>query len=148
VYGTASAKSFAKLIASVNSKYDFKLQKVPTGMGPSDQQSFYVKNVPVLFFFTGDHPDYHRPSDTADKINTAGMAKVVDFIAELVDYLEAAPERPEFVRVQASTQPTTYMRGPRLGIRPTYGDDKEGVLLSGVTEGTPAAKAGLREGDR
>jgi hypothetical protein len=148
VYGTGSAKAFDTLLGSLNAKYDFKLQKTPTGMGPSDQQSFYVKNVPVLFFFTGDHPDYHRPSDTADKINTAGMAKVVDFITELMDYLEAVPERPEFVRVAGSSQATPHARGPRLGIRPTYGDDKEGVLLSGVTEGTPAAKAGLREGDR
>ncbi|HLN28371.1 MAG TPA: M28 family peptidase [Gemmataceae bacterium] len=148
VYGTGSAKTFDSLIESLNAPYQFKLQKVASGMGPSDQQSFYTKKIPVYFFFTGDHPDYHRPSDTADKIDTAGMAKIADFVTELTDHLEAAPDRPEFVQVPVPAGGTSRMRGPRLGIRPTYGDDKEGVLLSGVTENTPAAKAGLREGDR
>src|SRR5262249_39723377 len=64
VYGTGTAKTFDDLIETLNKKYDFKLQKVRTGTGPSDHASFYVKKVPVFFFFTGDHGDYHRPSDT------------------------------------------------------------------------------------
>jgi hypothetical protein len=148
VYGTGTASSFDKLIESLNAKFGFKLQKVPTGLGPSDQQSFYVKNVPVFFFFTGDHLDYHRPTDTVEKINIDGMVEITELVATLVERLQIAAERPKFVKVKGETSRSPRMQGPRLGIRPTYGDDKEGVLLSGVTEGTPAARAGLREGDR
>jgi hypothetical protein len=148
VYGTGTATTFDKLIDALNTKLGFQLQKVTTGMGPSDQQSFYVKNIPVFFFFTGDHPDYHRPSDTADKINMEGMEQVSDLVESLIDNLRTTRERPTFVKVKGGMSASPGMRGPRLGIRPTYGDDKDGVLLSGVTEGTPAAKAGLREGDR
>jgi Zn-dependent M28 family amino/carboxypeptidase len=149
VYGTGTAKTFDKLIDSLNAKFGFQIKKVASGMGPSDQQSFYVKKIPVFFFFTGEHKDYHRPSDTADKINLAGMTKVADLVENLVYYLQSVSERPQFVKVSepaASNRP--HMNGPRLGIMPSYNDDKEGVLLGGVSEGTPAAKAGLKEGDR
>jgi hypothetical protein len=147
VYGTKTSPGFDKLIDELNAPFGFYLQKVPTGMGPSDQQSFYLKKIPVYFFFTGDHPDYHRPSDTSDKINLAGMARIADLVENLVEHLRTLPERPAYVKVKGGdTSPR--MQGPRLGIRPTYGDDKEGVLLSGVVDDTPAAKAGLKEGDR
>jgi hypothetical protein len=148
VYGTGSAKTFDKLIDSLNAKFDFQLRKVPTGMGPSDQQSFYVKKIPVFFFFTDDHPDYHRPSDTSDKINLSGMSRIADLVENLISYLESTSDRPQYVEIKASPGGTPRMTGPRLGIMPSYGDDKEGVLVGGVTAGMPAAKAGLREGDR
>jgi hypothetical protein len=148
VYGTGSAKTFDKLIDTLNMPYHFKLQKVPTGMGPSDQQSFYAKKVPVFFFFTGDHPDYHRPSDTSDKINVAGMRRVADLVEGLVGRLATEPERPQFVQVAGGSGGSPGVSVPRIGIMPSYGDDKEGVLLGGVVEGGPAAKAGLKEGDR
>ncbi|TMQ32262.1 MAG: M28 family peptidase [Planctomycetota bacterium] len=157
-------------IDTVNVRYDFKLQKIASGMGPSDQQSFYEKKIPVFFFFTGDHPDYHRPSDTADKINVPGMARVADLVEDLTEYLDTVPQRPQYVQVislsaaalkkrvgiaagsaaaLAGSRETSYrMQGPTLGIMPAYDDDKEGVLLSGVRPGGPAAKAGLKEGDR
>ena len=68
-------------------------------MGPSDQQSFYEKKIPVFFFFTGDHPDYHRPSDTADKINFTGMARIANMVEDLIANLEADPVRPDYVEV-------------------------------------------------
>jgi hypothetical protein len=148
VYGTGSAKTFDKLIDSTNQKYGFHISKVQTGMGPSDQMSFYLKNIPVYFFFTDLHGDYHRPSDTADKINVPGMARIANMVADVVSRLAAVPERPEFVKVPGGPPPLTRGQAPRLGIQPSYGDDKEGVLLGGVSEGTPAAKAGLKEGDR
>jgi hypothetical protein len=147
VYGTGTAKTFEELIDSLNKKHDFQLKKVASGMGPSDQMSFYTRKVPVFFFFTNDHPDYHRPSDTADKINVPGMRRVADLVEEVTAHLAAVPEPPEYVKV---TGPAMAGMGdaPRLGVRPDYGDDGEGVLLSGVNEGTPAEKAGLKEGDR
>jgi hypothetical protein len=148
VYGTGTAKTFDKLIDAVNAKYGFRLHKIASGYGPSDQDSFYRKKIPVFFFFTGDHADYHRPSDTADKINVAGMRKVVDFVEELVRHLDRAPERPQYVRIVEPRSARPEGRIPRLGIRPEYGDSDEGVLLSGVSDGGPAARAGLKEGDR
>jgi hypothetical protein len=148
VYGTGSAKTFDVLIEELNRGFKFKLQKVPSGFGPSDHASFYAKSIPVFFFFTGDHPDYHRPSDTADKINVHGMRRVTDLVENLVSYLAAVPERPQYVKVTGSSGATPGFEGPRLGIRPSYDDDKEGVLLEGVAEGGAAEKAGLKAGDR
>jgi S1-C subfamily serine protease len=103
----------------------------------------------VFFFFTGDHEDYHRPSDTADKINVPGMRRVTDLTADLVDHLARESERPEYVKVAGGNVVSLGgVTGPRLGIRPSYGDTGEGVLLGGVSEGAPAAKAGMQEGDR
>jgi hypothetical protein len=149
VYGTGSASGFDALLDSVNKKYDFKFQKVPTGEGPSDQESFYLKNIPVLFFFTGDHPDYHRPSDTVDKINVPGMERVADLVEDLVEHLESVPERPKFVKVPRRPGGERRMGGgPRLGIMPEYGTEGDGVVVGGVLEDRPAAKAGVKEGDR
>jgi hypothetical protein len=148
VYGTGTSKTFDELIDGLNRKYDFKLQKVPGGSGPSDHASFYAKQIPVFFFFTDNHPDYHRPSDTAEKINLVGLRRITDLVEELTDHLATVPERPHYVRVASSGSSPGRMRGPRLGIQPSYGDDKEGVLLDAVVEGGAAAKAGLKGGDR
>lgn len=147
VWGTGTAKSFDSLIENLNRKYDFKLQKKPTGYGPSDHASFYAKQVPVLFLFTGDHADYHRPSDTVERINFEGMTRIVNLTEELVEHLSKAPEKPEYQKMLADKRPNPG-QVPRIGIRPDYGDDQDGVLLSGVVDGGPADKAGLKEGDR
>jgi hypothetical protein len=148
VHGTGTAKSFNKLMDDVNEGFDFQFQKVAGGFGPSDHASFYARSIPVLFFFTGDHPDYHRPSDTADKINITGMRKVADLAEQVILRLDNASQRPEFVKVIAPRR-TGGPRGPRLGFMPAYGDDEaNGVLVDGVMEGGPAAKAGIKEGDR
>src|SRR6202011_5293936 len=120
--GTGTAKTFDKLIDSLNENYQFQLHKVPSGFGPSDHSSFYLRKIPVFFFFTGDHPDYHKPTDTVDKINVAGMTRVADLVEDLVGYLENVAERPKYVKVPR--RPGSGMRmgaGPRLGIMPEYG---------------------------
>lgn len=148
VYGTGSSPSFDAVINRIDRPYGFRLHKVPSGSGPSDQDSFYHKGIPVYFFFTDDHPDYHRPSDTVDKINFHGMAEVADMVADVVTYLATVPARPRYVKVPEPKMNRPEGNIPRLGIRPSYGDSDEGVLLAGVSEGGPAAKAGLKEGDR
>jgi hypothetical protein len=147
VQGTATARNFDALLTQLNRKFDFKVTKLPGGIGPSDHSSFYAKKIPVFFFFTGDHSDYHRPGDTADKINVAGMRKVADLVEELTERLMEAPDRPIFVKAAEPPQ-RRYGSIPRLGVMPSYGDSGEGVLLSGVSDGGPASKAGLKEGDR
>jgi hypothetical protein len=147
VYGTGTSKEFDGLIEKLNTKFDFQLRKVPGGSGPSDHASFYAKQIPVLFFFTDDHEDYHRPSDTADKVNVAGMRRIADLTEHVATYLAAVKERPNYIKI-ASPARTGGPAGPRIGIRPSYGDDKDGVLLDGVVEGGAASKAGLKEGDR
>jgi Zn-dependent M28 family amino/carboxypeptidase len=149
VYGTGSAGGFNDLVDSLNKKFDFQFKKVATGMGPSDQQSFYLKNIPVLFFFTDVHPDYHRPSDTVEKINFAGMVKIAEFVEQLAATLTTVASRPVYVKVTSTDSASTpHTAVPSVGIRPSYADEGPGVLLDGVSEGRPAAKAGVKGGDR
>jgi Zn-dependent M28 family amino/carboxypeptidase len=147
IEGAGTAKTFNDLLDRINAHYGFALKRVASGYGPSDQFSFCEVGVPVLFFFTNDHPDYHKPSDTADKINVPGMERVLDMAADVMDDLATVRERPQYVKLArpASSAPGDM---PRLGIRPDYTDDKAGVLVGGVTEGGPAARGGIKAGDR
>jgi aminopeptidase YwaD len=125
----------------------FALQLNDDGFGPSDHSSFYGKKIPVLFFFTGTHDDYHKPSDTADKINYKGEEKIVDYLARLEGVIDRSPKRPTY----AVAKPTNAGRmgfNVYLGTVPNYADSDTGLVLDGVRDGSPAAKAGLKAGDR
>jgi S1-C subfamily serine protease len=118
--------------------------------GPSDHSSFYAAGRPVLFLFTGAHPDYHRPGDTWDKINAAGLAQVTAFAARVVDAVAASAAPPAYVRVAA--RPGASGRGagygPFFGVVPEFGEsDRPGVRVGGVRAGSPADRAGVRQGD-
>lgn len=148
--GIGTAKEFSSLIDEINKKYDFQVSKTASGFGPSDHTSFARKRVPVFFFFTGMHQEYHRPADTIDTINFAGLKKVVDMCGDLVGRLANQKEKPVYVQTSAPAQSSTG-RGdmPRLGIMPgNYNDAEErGVAVGGVIDKGPAQKAGLKEGD-
>jgi hypothetical protein len=123
------------------------------GYGASDHTSFTAKQVPTLFFFSGLHSDYHKPSDTWDKINAPDAVRVLHEVSEIARSLADAPERPRFVRV-ASNPHSGKMDtsggggyGPYFGSVPDFGGPPHGVRFSDVREGSPAAKAGLRAGD-
>jgi Zn-dependent M28 family amino/carboxypeptidase len=124
-----------------------------TGYGSSDHTSFTTKQVPVLFFFSGLHADYHKPSDTWDKINAAESVKLLDFIASAATKVGNQPERPKFVRVTTSHQPLGAGSssgggyGPYFGSIPDFAEPPTGVRFSDVREGSPASKAGLKGGD-
>jgi hypothetical protein len=149
VYGTGTAKNFDALLEAANKKFDFYLAKSPSGYGPSDQTSFYEKKIPVFFFFTGNHRDYHKPSDTADKINVAGMARVADLVQELTTRVAALPERPQYVKVASAMHGVSRVKIPILGFMPgNYGEPDGGVLIAEVRAGGPAEKGGIKEGDR
>jgi hypothetical protein len=148
VEGSGTAKSFNALLDDLAAKHDFVMKKQAGGYGPSDHASFDEAAVPVIFYWTDYHDDYHKPSDTPDKINYAGMCKVLDLTEETLARLAAVPERPEYVHIPAPKMPKYSTGGPRLGIRPSYGDDEDGILLAGVSEDGPAYRAGLKKGDR
>ena len=151
VMGTGTAAEFAELLPRVNQATEkFDLKTSADGFGPSDHSSFYKRKVPVLMLFTGAHADYHKPSDTADKINYEGLAKVARFASAIVDSLDARP-RPTYMVAKADTNMGRITGGAGygayLGTIPDYLQTEGGVLLSGVRSGSPAEKAGLLGGD-
>jgi hypothetical protein len=120
--------------------------------GPSDHTSFYLAGRPILFLFTGAHEDYHRPSDTWDKINAEGLRLVTAFTAEVVAALARAPTAPAYVRIDAPPSPPRARGrggyGPSFGIVPGFAVEAEtGVRVAGVRPGSPADQAGVRAGD-
>ena len=116
-----------------------------SGVGPSDHTSFYNGNIPVLFFFTGTHRDYHKPSDDADKINYAGETRVIHYIEQILTKMDAAP-RPAFTRTRESGLARVRFK-VTLGIMPDYTFDDGGVRVDGVSADRPAERAGLQPGD-
>lgn len=127
----------------------FTLELNDDGFGPSDHSSFYGKKIPVLFLFTGSHEDYHKPSDTADKINYEGATDVVYFVADLLKTIDQNPQRPTYTVAKS-----TPMGGGRsgfsvsLGTVPSYAESTDGLVLDGVRDDSPAAKAGVKPGDK
>ena len=147
VGGVGTSPEFRKLVESLNN--GFTLQLNEDGFGPSDHSSFYAKQIPVLFFFSGTHEDYHKPSDTAEKINYEGQAKVAGFVAEIVRAIDRADARPAYALARSS-QPSGRSTGFRvyLGTVPSYAESNDGLLLDAVRDDSPAAKAGLKAADK
>jgi Zn-dependent M28 family amino/carboxypeptidase len=123
----------------------FKIVTDSSGIGPSDHTSFYLAGIPVLFFFTGTHHDYHKPSDDADKINYAGEALVINAIQDVITKVDAAP-KPRFTATKQSSVGKVRFK-VTLGIMPDYAFNDGGVRADGVSDGKPGAKAGLKAGD-
>lgn len=150
VFGTRSSPPFDAIVGAGAKQLGLQTNQTD-GVGPSDHLSFYNKQIPVLHFFTGSHTDYHRPGDTWDKLNYAGMAQIGDLVLGSALAIAALPEAPAFVSLPA--RPPSSGTGERrvggvyLGIIPEYSRSVDGVLLAGVAPGSPAAAAGLREGD-
>ena len=127
---------------------NFELTMTEDGFGPSDHSSFYAKQVPVLFFWTGTHNDYHKPSDTYDKINYEGEARIISFIAGIVRDIDRSDARPKFTIAKSDSQGRSTGFRVYLGTIPNYADSNDGLTLDGVRDDSPAAKAGLKAGDR
>ena len=137
--------------AQKQSNSNFKIEYSAGGYSASDHTSFVAKKIPVLFFFSGLHSDYHKPSDTWDKINAPSAAQLLDMVSDVALQLAAAPARPAFVTV-VEDKPIGGISGgggygPYFGSIPDFGEVKDGVRFSDVRPGSPAAKAGLRAGD-
>lgn len=128
-----------------------------SGYGSSDHTSFTAKQVPVLFFFSGLHGDYHKPSDTWDKINAPGAVEVLELVSDIADRLDNQTERPQFIRVeekennphagQLSGSAGGGGYGPYFGSIPDFAEPPRGVRFADITPESPAGKAGLKAGD-
>ena len=153
VMGVGTASEFPALVRAVNDAAPgthFDLKTSEDGYGPSDHQSFYKKNIPVLMMFTGAHADYHKPSDTWDKLNYPGLARASYYAQALVESLDVRP-RAGFTQAKSDASPGRLAGGggygAYLGTIPDYMQTEGGVLLSGVRDGGPAQKAGLQAND-
>lgn len=157
VYGTGTAEGMDTIVTDANKYFDFKIIKVPGGSGPSDHDSFYRKKIPVLFMFTGTHRDYHRPTDTPDKVNLVGLNKVVGFSEMCLNYFATQPSKPKYLVTKGGWEDPTEDRParsssrpsmPKLGIMPgNYESTEGGVLVEDVTPGGAAEKAGVMPKD-
>lgn len=134
-----SSKSAEQLILTLNED----------GFGPSDHSSFYAKQIPVLFFWTGTHNDYHKPSDTAEKINYEDEVKILQLVARIVRDVSDNEKRPTYTLAKSAAA-TGRAGGFRvyLGTVPNYSDSTDGLLLDGVREESPASASGLKPGDK
>ena len=142
VYGTGTAKEFDGMLDTMNSKLAFNIQRMPEGLGPSDHESFFRKDIPVLHFFTGLHDDYHRPSDDVDKINFEGMERITRMVTDLTDRIATDTNRPSFIKVTGRANPQSNRpRTVRLGVR------LNGMLVDRVLPRSLAEKAGIQAGD-
>jgi len=151
VGGVGTGSTFKSLVEEITKKSAFQIDYSAGGYDSSDHTSFTTKQVPVLFFFSGLHGDYHKPSDTWDKIDGPGTARVLDLVFEIAGRIEKVPERAQFVRV-ADPRPAGAGSGgggygPSFGSIPDFGQTENGVKFADVREGSPAAKAGLKAGD-
>ncbi|MBK6994128.1 MAG: M20/M25/M40 family metallo-hydrolase [Lewinellaceae bacterium] len=143
VGGVGTAPDFVPTLKSLKSDLGIKLDSA--GVGPSDHTSFYLKNIPVLFFFTGQHSDYHKPTDDVEKVNFPGVMQIVSTIAEIIQTLDKQPKL-KFQETK-SKEGTNVSFKVTLGIMPDYTWEGEGVHVDGVTDGKPASKAGVLKGD-
>jgi hypothetical protein len=149
VQATGTSPIWAKVLEQANVAAGFDLQTQQDPYQPTDVATFNSASVPCLTFFTGTHADYHKPSDTADKIDYEDLDRIVDFAASIVRRIEDTADAPAFTKVDQQLQTGGGRAGVRVftGTIPDYSTDVKGLLLSGVVGGGPAEQAGLQKGD-
>ena len=146
VGGVGTATEWREILAAGTENFQLTLNE--DGFGPSDHSSFYGKQIPVLFFWTGTHNDYHKPSDTFEKINYDDEAGILRMVVGIVKKMDAADKRLTYTTAKSDPAPRTGGFRVYLGTIPNYADSTNGLLLDGVRDNSPAAKAGLKAGDR
>ena len=148
VSGTGTAEEFNEILEKYKEKTDIAQALNPGGQGASDHSSFYRKDIPVLFFSTGGHDDYHTSRDTHDKINYTGMRTFTEYTAELIDYLANRKAPLTFKETGSKHQPQRMTLKVTLGVMPGFAaTDVVGLRIDGISEGGPAEAAGLQRGD-
>jgi Zn-dependent M28 family amino/carboxypeptidase len=143
VYGTGTSPIFKQVLKAHNTK--FKLIENESGVGPSDHTSFYLADIPVLHFFTGQHEDYHKPGDDADKLNYQGMETISEYIFDIISDLDDNGKLA-FRKTKNESESTPRFK-VGLGVIPDYLFDGKGMRIDGVSEGRPAETSGLLKGD-
>lgn len=143
-YGTSP--QWSSLISGTLNKKVFVLNADSSGTGPSDHTSFYLKNIPVLFFFTGIHPDYHKPTDQPDKINYVGEMEVIHLIYDITQKMDGM-NKPVFAKTRDKQFGVAPAFNVTLGLMPDYSFSGSGLRIDAISEGRPAEKAGLKAGD-
>lgn len=145
VNGTGTSPVWEPLLKKLETE-KLKIKTDSSGTGPSDHTSFYLKDIPVLHFFTGGHPDYHKPSDDFDKVNIAGEAEVLGLIVKVIESLDAEPKLA-FLKTKTKSMAGRSSFKVTMGIMPSYSSEDVGLKVDGVTEGRPGHKAGILTGD-
>jgi aminopeptidase YwaD len=150
--GVGTGATFKSILEQAQGKSNFKMEYSPGGYSSSDHTSFVAKHIPVMFFFSGLHSDYHKPSDTWEKINPDAAARLLDVISSVGVQLASAPGKPAFVTVVEDNPHGGVVSGgggygPYFGSIPDFGQTENGVRFSDVKPGSPAAKAGFQAGD-
>ena len=143
VSGTGTAPIWPQVLNASNQ--DFELVLKESGVGPSDHTSFYLQDIPVLHFFTGQHEDYHKPTDDADKLNYEGMEKITSYIMAVITELDD-DDKLAFQKTKNESEEVPRFK-VALGVIPDYLYDGKGMRIDGVSEEKPAQRAGLQKGD-
>lgn len=143
VYGVGTSPDFAGVIDTLDKRFKFVIDS--SGIGPTDHTSFYLKDMPVLSFFTGQHSDYHKATDDVEKINFNGEQSVLEYIVTVINKLDNKP-RLKFSATKQKNQEKMSFK-VTLGIMPDYTFTDPGLRVDAVTEGRPAQKAGIKAGD-
>ncbi len=146
VGGIGTSPSWASTFSSISDTRYFKIKFDSSGTGPSDHSSFYRKDLPVLFFFTGLHTDYHKPGDDAERINYEGQYRILQLIENVVKKTPAQ-NKLVFTKTREQQMGTSTRFSVSLGIMPDYSFSGNGVRVDGVSDGRPAIKAGIQAGD-
>lgn len=143
VYGVGTSADWVAVLDKTNT--GFSIKKDSSGIGPSDQTSFYLKNIPVLHFFTGQHSDYHKPGDDWQKINFKGEKKVLEYIINVIEETETLPKMKFLETKNPDTGKTSFK--VTMGVMPDYTFEGKGLRIDGVSAYKPADEAGIAKGD-
>lgn len=146
VYGTGTSPQWMPMLEDLAKEKGIKLISKESGVGPSDHTSFYLRDLPVLHFFTGQHDDYHKPGDDADKINYAGMVEVQEYIEGVIANMDDKG-KIEFTKTKDEDSRKAPAYSVTLGVVPDYMYDGTGMRIDGVREDRPAQKAGMEAND-
>lgn len=145
VNGSGTSPVWEPLLKNLATE-QLKIKTDSSGIGPSDHTSFYLKDIPVLHFFTGSHADYHKPSDDWEKINYDGAVAVLNLIRQVIEKLDGEPKL-QFLKTKSNAMAVRSPFKVTLGVMPSYSSDEPGLKVDGVTDGRPAQKAGILAGD-
>ena len=144
VYGVGTSPIFKQALFA-NNNMDLNIVENESGVGPSDHTSFYLSDIPVLHFFTGQHADYHKPGDDSEKLNYDGMRDIASYIFGIISDLDSQ-EKLAFRKTKNESEEVPRFK-VGLGVVPDYLFDGEGMRIDGVSEDKPAQLAGLQKGD-